>query len=382
MQQKDGRILNKYDGFYHYHTLNKNINRMTFLASKRSSEVESFEANLIVNPSLDYYKTKNNYSAAKKGNLLGMTKIVIDIDAHKISSNNQENIIKILSHSLMNENHDIDYSEIIETGRGIQVYINIEQTSHVLSWLYEKASRHQADRFIRAIEDIKQEYNIKENIEVDIATSVSPYTLIRVPNTFNSVNKAQTRKVYNNNRVYQLNDLLIEEVSHEFITTKFSCDTFEKNLITSRLKYLMSDDHKVEEGNRMKTLFLLYNNLVQIKDTKEAREDVYRFNRSLSKPLKSNEVEAMFTYINKKGFLRFKTKTFQEWAGVNHIKTKRDIEEENRDKRILRDKIIKLMLTDKTITYKKISEQVDVDIKTIKRHAKKHGLERNQKQKA
>lgn len=377
MQQNDKTNFNQFDGFYHYHTLNKKINKMTFLASKRSSEIESFESNLSVNPFLDYYKTKSNYSEARKGSLLGMTRIVIDVDVHNTTVNNQINIIKILTHSLMNERHDIDFSEIIQTGRGIQVYINIEQTSYVLSWLYEKASRYQVDRFIEVIKDIKNDYNIEDDIEVDIVASVSPHTLIRVPDTVNSINKVQALKVYDNNQIYQLNDLLIEEVVYEFINTKFTCDTFEKNLINSRLKYLTSENHKVKEGNRMKTLFLLYNNLVQIKDLKIAKDEVYRFNRSLKQPLKSNELEAMFKYINRKGFLKFKSKTFNEWVEVESIETKRDIEAKNRKKKALRDRTIKALLSDDKITYQQIADQVNVSIITVKRHAEKHGLQRN-----
>lgn len=58
------------------------------------------------------------------------------------------------------------------------------------------------------------------------------------------------------------------------------------------------------------------------------------------------------------------------------MKTKRELELEKRKIKELRDKTIRAMLSDDTITYQEIADMVGVSIKTVKRHAIKNNQQR------
>lgn len=370
----------KYNGFRHIVCLNKQTGITHFVKSVRESDFKASSKELEINSSLDYYYSKNTFKTAKNRrteDLLGLNTIVIDIDTHDTPRNELKGVISVLTHSLTNDNHNLPMTKIINTGRGIQIHIEIIQTSYVLSWLYKKVAEQIIEEYKKAIKDIKSTYSLKCNIDVDSTATTNVVGLIRLVNTYNTVSKTKVIEIFNNNRLYDLNDLIKDEAPTKKIQP-IMAGGFEVNLINSRIRHIYNN-HETVIGNRKKTIFLLYNNLIQVKENEEAKADVIRFNKSLRTPLKQNEVYEVFNYISKKGFLRFKQSTFIDWLGGEQITTREDQRKEKRHAKFLRDEKIKSLLSNEILTYREIAKTVGVTEKTIKRQARKFGLMRNRK---
>lgn len=370
----------EYDGFYHFYTINKKTDKVNFIGSTRKGDEKGFKDDLSVNKNLDYFITKNTFKVAKTRSndmVLGLNAIVIDIDFHNLKKTNQRQAVDTISNYLMNERHSLKFSHIVDSGRGVQVHIKIEQTSYVLAWLYKKITEDICNQFKKELDVMKEMYTLNYDIDVDVASSINISGLVRLENTINTISKTNVSIIYDTNNIFDLNDL-IEDIEIEKLQNnkEFSCDTFTRNLCNSRIRYLYSKDHVIEIGNRMKSLFLLYNNLVQVKSKNDARNDILRFNKLLTKPLKINELDVMMNYINKKGFLKFKQSTFLEWCGGETIETRAVKRKNNKQAKELRNKKMLAMLKDKTITYEQIAEALDVTSRTVKRYAKENSLNR------
>lgn len=379
------KIEDLYPGFFSIHALNRKKNSLHWITSLKYNEIDKFVDELEVNPHLDYYITKNSFTKAgknvrKKENLFGLNNIVIDIDLHSDDSKNSYTIQTVI-HSLINDNHLCDFTRIMYTGRGVQVYIEIEQIPASLSFLYEMVAKHQCDVFRGVIEDIKQVYGLTDDIQVDSASSLSTAGLVRLQGTVNTKNGEKTRIVFSNTKKYTIHDLkeAMEEIPKKqtLKTKKTSQSNFEVNLINSRLTHLL-EYHEIIPGNRMVSFFLIYNNLVQIKESRtEAKFIVLNHNKKLDHPIKDTELYSMFSYIDKKGFLKFKQTTFIEYLGGEPVRTKFTIRQEKTEALRLKQEAIKTLLKNEKLTYKEIALITSVSERTIKRYASKFNIQRN-----
>lgn len=366
----------EYIGFFGIYGI-QSENAPKHLKSYKSDENIDF---IPFSSTTDYYQTKNTFRTIndrRTQNILGLCNIVIDIDCHieNIDENQRQNDIDVLIYAINQDNDE--YSHIKKTGRGIQVWYHLEPLSFQLLWLYSKTTDLLIKKYDDLLKNITKDMKIRSVFEVDKVASKNPAGLVRFDG-INTKNKQKIEHIAGKQGEYDIN-MLFESLEHLTETSgqisraiPSTLKRFEHDLLHARLKHLQT--LKIEPGNRNTIYFLMYNTLVQLKDRKDAKDDLNRLNNVQKMPLR--DLEYIFKYIDHKGHLKYKQKTFDEWTGEN-MTTKTTMRTENRNKTNLRNEKIKSLLSNKKITYKEIADTVSVSEKTIKRFATKLGMQRN-----
>lgn len=141
----------------------------------------------------DVYITASSFKnrdSRRRGDLLAMNNIVIDIDAHKAPMKYMDESMDKLETGLM---YGLFYDDIlpmpntiVRTGRGLQLWWNIEQLPAGLLWMWKKVAGAFCDEIDGFLKDNADKF---PGTELDRAASCNPSGLFRMPGSYNMAAK-------------------------------------------------------------------------------------------------------------------------------------------------------------------------------------------------
>lgn len=360
-----------------------------------------------LNSKLNYYITKNPTRTAKdrkSSQVVSLRNIVIDIDNHTKDNDQRERARKLLWYikkDLIDTNELKPFSKVVFTGRGVQLWYELEPAPASLEWLYKATAQNIADK----INELINEYNDLINYEVDYGSSLSPNGLVRLAG-INQNNNEKVEIDYNG-YIYNLNEFQqtfteIKAKEKERTTVPNHDLTFlENNLIKGRLqRLLILQSIRINNnryiGYRNIFTFLYLNTLIQDTEPSKALRLLYKFNSRFPSPLNEKEIKNMYNHLIEHGSYKFNNNTMygQQWLNISDaeereitkkITKKRNSSESKKTarkrykKRVQSDKKLEKTLKERkfielveegTKTNKEIAEILSVSTKTVQRWKK------------
>lgn len=294
-----------------------------------AGEVTPTIENLKLYAYCDYYITANTVVLSGKRcavNLFSLNNIVIDIDKHKLKlSEDIQHSCDALLHFLYEEGCLPMPTVVNYTGRGIQLWWHIEQVSYKLAWMYQLV----VDKFIGIIDDFLNDSTAEtiKGFSVDRKASKNIVGLFRLFGSVNTKTHTPTSTIMNDVDTYVLQDLFDEYVKDEDKPKqpeqkKYNISNANREYRRMNIKrkafierYCADRAYDVT-GERDKLLFLYYNACRQLDET-TAKQLTLDLNSSFIEPLQQKDIESsIFKYIDNKGFIKFKSKSFVDFMDV------------------------------------------------------------------
>ena len=358
---------------------------VAFFNQKDTAKTQEILESRYFNDSMNYYVTKNSFYGNKRRNeyIFSYDNIVIDCDCHVIDEwgYNIDHQIGALLYLLDND-YEGKFPECnaVRTGRGVQLWIGLESFSGKLGWLYNLLCRY----FCNILQTILVENGLFY-LTVDMAASTNPCGLVRLPYTINQHRKSfVTELEHRTNTRYSTQELM-----REFPIPNTDTSTPKENKATQKpennpeylplnkkrtqfIEKIVSEKNGDCTGKRDIMLFLWYNSAVQIMDRQTAYNKMSSLNQKFKEPIPQREINSITQYIDKKGYLRFKTKTFLDWldiAPIDRVKysmySSRDMERQiaKKKKQERNDKIFELRKSGYTI--RKIAQELKISKNTV-----------------
>lgn len=363
----------------------------------------------------NYYITANTtkrYRGRSENNLFSINNIVLDFDIHsRMNQHDREELIEdfvwYLKRDLFSV-HDgtgIPMPNVIHyTGRGVQLWWHLQETSAKLDFLYKKVVGLMLDR----VEECLEEYpHLQETIEIDRVASKNIIGLYRLFDTYNSHTRTKTETEILHSDSTDLNALLhllepantnpveVAEIApeppEEPKAPKPIPPKKERKKRTARPKNYTGlhrkrlfiiqnivEQNGVDVGKRDILLFLAYNSAIQIMPVNEAKLFCKELNEQFSTPLKS--IEYIYKEFEDGKPYQFKNDTFFEWLELTpndqiyfdnaytvHRKTpKSEVALHNKEQRKNKKQQAKQMLLDGR-SYKEIEETTGLSHSSIYR---------------
>lgn len=328
----------------------------------------------------DYYITANTLKFKKRrnANLYSFHNIVVDIDLH-VEMNTYERQ-EILEEFLFRVERDtaLPTPNIQHfTGRGLQLWWCLEEIYGAWIFLYKAT----INKIIQVLTEVKNEYSKFQDLEIDGASkNVTGY--FRLFNTVNTKNWKETQTIIKKNERYALHDLIelvpdVEKINEPVTNIKNVGNTEDYIALNHKrsdfIKWLIQTrDRQAGAETRDKLLLLYYNACVQFMSKEMAKTATLKLNRELFKePL--DRTDNIFSYIDRKGYLRFKNDTWFSFLDLNEEEKKKYEETQNSNStRDLKRKQKKeernnkiLELSRQGISNTKIAEELGISRKTV-----------------
>ena len=359
----------------------RNGDNMTYLDKVHPADLSAAIANLTFYRELDYYISANTFAGncgRSKATLFALNNIVIDLDMHSIDDlykNDVSDKTDTLQENddpdeiadwLKNDNlydkhrwrlqktdelcHDLLWrlqrdlfrdcmpNVVHLTGRGLQLWWHIEETSKNLLWLYEQVT----DNIILLIEMFLQDnLELQSVVEIDYVASRNPAGLVRLFGTYNTkTGRQSTYEIFHRNS-YDLNQLknILNNFEEIQPLSKPEHQHFAKNTHLQNAKDQTKPEtakaprtrtaqfkrkwiiaqcvaERVDHvGWRNKIIFAAFHNMCLIAPLEEAQEYCLNLNQSFSEPLPSIE-----HIINHEEHYPFKDVTLCDYLGITKEK--------------------------------------------------------------
>ena len=346
----------------------KNGDRMAYLDKVHPAGIATTVANLNLYKELDYYISANTFvqhCGRSKASLFSLNNIVIDLDMHSKddlqNNSNEQAGVDLLEDVSHNELHwrlhkteelcheltwrlmrdlfsDCPPNIIHRTGRGLQLWWHLEETSKELLWLYTDAIK----KIILLIDSILQDNpELRHVVVIDDTASKNAAGLFRLFGTVNTKTGRQSRYNILHRNSYNLNNLngLLDAVSEAQLDSKVEPTLPVKNKYhrknndqsnpntpkhprthTAQLKRKWIIEQRVAEMTdhvkwRNKILLVAFHNMRLIAPLEEAQRYCMKLNQSFSEPLPSI---SHITSREKPYF--FRDKTLCEYLGITKEK--------------------------------------------------------------
>lgn len=363
----------------------------------------------------NYYITANTtkrYRGRSENNLFSINNIVLDFDIHsRMNQHDREELIEdfiwYLKRDLftIRDGTGIPMPNVIHyTGRGVQLWWHLQETSAKLDFLYKKVVGLMLDRIEECLEEYPQ---LQEAIEIDRVASKNIIGLYRLFDTYNSHTRTKTETEILHGESTDLNSLfnLLNPGEHDLTETTIIASeppkapeehkptpikkdrkkrpARPKNYTGLHRKRLFIIQNLVEQdavdvGKRDIILFLAYNSAIQIMPTNEAKLVCKELNEQFTTPLKS--IDYIYKEFEDGVPYHFKNNTFYEWLDISpdsqiyfenayadHCqKTKSEIRQHNKEQRNSKKQQAKQMLLD-GCSYKEIKETTGLSHSSIYR---------------
>ncbi len=311
-------INTRFDSVIHLVTIDSS-KKLRCVGVASPKEIAEKAGSLTVYKSKNYYITANTikpFCSRRGENLFSLNNIVLDFDIHDQMNHYDrkvliEDFIWRLKRDLFIEGNPRDTipapNIIHSTGRGVQLWWHLEETSAQLLFLYHQI----IDYLVAAIQDLLNDCPNLEGIKVDIAASKNPVGLFRLFGFYNTKTGTQTSYEVLHSRAYDLNclkdTLLQNDAVREYIAKKERRKALQKSRKTSSKankpkkrrvpnytelhrkrvwiiqQVIASENNHV--GMRNNLLFLAYNSARQLFPSNEAQALCNEINCSFSKPL-------------------------------------------------------------------------------------------------
>ena len=300
----------------------------------------------------NYYITANTtkrYRGRSEKNLFSINNIVLDFDIHsRMNQHDREELIEDFIWHLkrdlfsVRDGTGIPMPNVIHyTGRGVQLWWHLHETSAKLDFLYKKVVTLMLDR----IEECLEEYpHLQEAIEIDRVASKNIIGLYRLFDTYNSHTRTKTETEILHVDSTDLNTLLrlleptntdppedTETTPEPIVEPELPKPTppkKERKKRTARPKNYTGLHRKrlfiiqniveqdgVDVGKRDIIVFLAYNSAIQIMPVNEAKLVCKELNEQFATPLKS--LEYIYKEFEDGVPYHFKNDTFYEWLGIS-----------------------------------------------------------------
>ena len=363
----------------------------------------------------NYYITANTtkrYRGRSEKNLFSINNIVLDFDIHsRMNQHDREEMIEdfiwYLKRDLFTarDGTGIPMPNVIHyTGRGVQLWWHLQETSAKLDFLYKKVVGLMLDRIEECLEEYPQ---LQEAIEIDRVASKNIIGLYRLFDTYNSHTRTKTETEILHGESTDLNSLFnllnpVEQNPSEIAIiapepskepeahkpTSIKKDrkkrsTRPKNYTGLHRKRLFIIQNLVEQdavdvGKRDIILFLAYNSAIQIMPINEAKLVCKNLNEQFATPLKS--IDYIYKEFDDGVPYHFKNNTFYEWLDISpdsqiyfenayadhRQKPKSEIRQHNKEQRNSKKQQAKQMLLD-GCSYKEIEETTGLSHSSIYR---------------
>lgn len=296
--------------------------------------IRSYLTNMHVSKGMDYYITANSFfgNSKKTEQLWQLSNIVLDVDAHsenQLGYDLMEKFLWRLDKDLLSNKEIPVPTSIINTGRGLQLWWNIEPTSSKCLRLYRMIVATLSD----AIDRFLNEYpNELFGFKVDNVASKNPAGYCRLPGTWNTKAGKSSVIIRNSDRCYSFQAMIdwannFQQKAGRFFEGSYpngvSLDQYsneEMKLITSfetvalyRIKQLI-DLRKLrdsEPGNETRNNFchVLYSTSLKVHGPEAAWKQLKLFNAGFKVPMTDSELHNSIDHATKLGGYKFTNAT-------------------------------------------------------------------------
>lgn len=348
----------------------------------RRDEIAERIAEIKLHDTCDYYITANTFTTTSRtGALLAYNNLVIDIDAHASDLTQQQAEVDAELHDIVFRiNRDIMPPTVTHyTGRGVQLWFNIEQIPAKCYRLYNTAS----DALINAVQAVIDD-NCYNHIDLDTTASKRPTGLYRLPYTINQKTKRRTHAEIQPTcyTIHSIIDALKAHTVSKATATPNKppikrADSNYINLHKARLNVLQALLSRQRiKGKRNTILFLYYNSLIQLYDTEPARRKLNALNKQLFEPLKQTEVNAIVKCLdNKSSYYNITKQRFCDMLSITdafyseHSNPRTAERKRKADAKQIRRGLIMSDIV-ACMRYKDIAERHGVSVRTVNNIAK------------
>lgn len=347
---------------------------------------------------VDIYICANGMKSPHKrdfNNLINIQNLVIDIDYHdtEISIDELNEHIEKFEKQLIKKLL-VKPNLINKTGRGMHLWYFLEPCHVSLC----KICQSVIDMMCTHIDEIMEEVNEKV-LKTDKSASLKLNGLFRLPYTYNTKAKRWSECTILHEDLQDINTFrkkLLKKgyTSAYFVDKKgksqkkkqqdvsiprrfnFSLTSDEKKYIPCLIhrKYFMEhlfQTRDVKEGLRETMLFAMYITLIKLHDVEEARSYCEELNGKFQKPLKSTELKALFSCVDKhrynysvENFLKLIDATTEERAYYYKLNVKQQRQKERKEKKEKRNNKVK-ELYEQGYTIVAISNEMHLSRPTI-----------------
>lgn len=371
------------------------------LYSDKANNYEQALNGFIYDRNYHYTETVNIHKQRGKhgtDTLFSLHRFIIDIDLHEQTSSDIQATMRTIANALKEHNktnpNKLPMSEIVYSGRGLHIYINFNQESYKLEWIYRMTAQELATAYTSVLEAILEANSIKDNINLD-TTKLSPSGVIRRRGSFNPHTQTRVETLHKFKTQYTLQDLFIISGALEVYSErkedrqKYKRGTsYPKqisNMAIGRVRLIESELPKAIKGQRNNYLFMLYHHL-KISDPLNAKARATAYNKSLEQPFSRSELDNIFNYLDKNFYkLRFNADKFRQWLNLPHdypITTKEKKAHSKKQNELnmqLRDSKVIELIKDTQMTYKEIADLMGLSLRTISNIAKDNNVKRYNK---
>lgn len=342
-----------------------NGDNMTYLDKVHPADISAAIASHTFYKDLDYYITANTFvgdCGRSQATLFSLTNIVIDLDIHSLDklfeTDNSENTTDWLKNDNLYDKHrwrmqktdelchdllwrlqrdlfgDFMPNVVHLTGRGLQLWWHLEETSSKLLWLYNQVTNN----IILLINIFLQDNpELQCVLEADCRASKNAAGLFRLFGTYNTKTGRQSRYEILHCNSYDLNQLagilnnyeeiqLLNNPEHMRPTNNAHVQNIERQKKpraakphrgrTAQFKRKWIIEQRVAELTdhvtwRNKILFAAFHNMCMIASLEDAQEYCLNLNQSFSEPLPSIDHT-----INRQKHYLFRDETLCEYLGI------------------------------------------------------------------
>lgn len=308
-------------------------NNFRTIKSCKIKDLQTVTAGLTIHPTSDYYITANPTTRGNRrtDELYSLNNIVIDIDCHSQDIDNYDRLqlLQDLNFAIKKDlSEQLQPNISVMTGRGLQLWYCLEETAPALSFLYQKAVKGLIDY----IKSLWAEYpHFKGILDIDTATSGKLVGYYRYFSSYNTKTGLAVDTVINHSNRYDLNciidilqDLNITARNEHSPTPKppivLVLNDCYKGLNYKRLdciEWLISNRNAPKgKENRDLLCFAYYNSAIQLFHKDIAKKRLQNLNQKFKEPLDNNKINDIITYIDNKGYLRFKADNWYSFINM------------------------------------------------------------------
>ena len=259
---------------------------------------------------------KGNAQTRRESNMFSYRNIVIDVDAHDYLERNNLSPMQLqphvdeLLHRINRDMQELPFNFAVETGRGVQLWMCMEETSKALKFAHSRA----VNTLCKIVSDILKEYDLDDVFEVDKVSSKKNLSLFRLPGSYNPTTRTFTKVHIYHEELHDYNELnqTITDVWELFWNEEQGKSKKKKTrkitpitraaeeylpLMNKRVRIIeeMVERGMIDVGHREVAMFLYFNAARQLSWDNETPEDkTERLNKKLKKPISAAELKAIF----------------------------------------------------------------------------------------
>ena len=259
---------------------------------------------------------KGNSQTRRSSNLFSYRNIVIDVDAHEYLERNNLQPMQLQPHvdellyRINRDMQELPFNFAVETGRGVQLWMCMEETSKSLKFAHNRA----VNTLCKIVSDILKEYDLDDVFEVDKVSSKKNLALFRFPGSYNPTTRTFTKVHMYHDKLHDYNELnqTITDVWELFWNDDQSKTKKKKTrkitpitraaaeylpLMNKRVRIIeeMVERGMIDVGHREVALFLYFNAARQLSwDNETPESKTEQLNQKLKKPISAAELKAIF----------------------------------------------------------------------------------------